>query len=345
MRARFHRLSGPSSLLGVGLALSLVAACGDPPAPPAPPPPPPPPPAAVTEAPKVEEPPAPPPAPPPPVAKGPAPVFKTGGFKTPESVLYDPEADRYLVSNVSGKPTGVDNDGYISVVSPEGKVVTEKWIAGGATIEKSKITLNAPKGMAIVAGVLHVADLDTVRMFDAKTGKPKGEVKVKGATFLNDVAAAPDGKIFVSDSGLKQNDKGDFEPTGTDAVWSITKGRATVVRKDAVLGKPNGLLATKDGVWVVTFGTNELYRLDAKGGQAEVTKLPKGSLDGVVAVGDALLISSWDAGAIYKGKPGGTFEPVLTDLKAPADIGYDTKRGRVLVPRFLENDVEAYEVK
>lgn len=341
MRARSLRPRISSTLFTVGLALVFVAACGDPPAPPAPPPPPP----AVTETAKVEEPPAAPPALPPAPPKGPAPVFKTGGFKTPESVLYDAEGDRYLVSNISGRPTGVDNDGYISVVSPEGKVVTEKWIAGGATIEKSKVTLNAPKGLAIVAGVLHVADLDTVRMFDLKTGKPKGEVKIKGATFLNDVAAAPDGKIFVSDSGLKQNDKGDFEPTGTDAVWSITKGRATVVRKEKVLGGPNGLLATKDGVWVVTFGTNELYRLDAKGGQADVTKLPKGMLDGIVALGDALLISSWESGTIYKGKAGGTFEAVLTDLKAPADIGYDTKRNRVLVPRFLENDVEAYDVK
>jgi hypothetical protein len=36
---------------------------------------------------------------------------------------------------------------------------------------------------------------------------------------------------------------------------------------------------------------------------------------------------------------------VLPEQKSPADIGYDTKRGRVLVPHFLENTVEAYELK
>ena len=48
-------------------------------------------------------------------------------------------------------------------------------------------------------GTLYVADLDTVRMFDAKTGAAKGEVKIPGATFLNDIAT--DGKVvYVSDS-------------------------------------------------------------------------------------------------------------------------------------------------
>ena len=76
-----------------------------------------------------------------------------------------------------------------------------------------------------------------------------------------------------------------------------------------------------------------------------MTKLPKGSLDGIVAVGDALLVSSWESGTIYRGKPGGTFEAVITDVKAPADIGWDSKRQRVLVPRFLDDVVEAYEIK
>ena len=69
------------------------------------------------------------------------------------------------------------------------------------------------------------------------------------------------------------------------------------------------------------------------------------SLDGIVALGDGLLISSWEASAVYRGKPGGAFEVVLPEQKSPADIGYDTKRGRVLVPHFLENTVEAYALK
>ncbi len=273
--------------------------------------------------------------------KGPPAAFHTTGFATPECVLHDETADRYLVSNINGKPTEVDNNGYISALTPDGKVATEKWIEGG----KNKVTLNAPKGMAIVAGVLYVADLDTVRTFDVKTGAPKADIKLAGATFANDVAPGLDGKVYVSDSGLKQNAKGDFEPTGTDAVWVIDKGKATALAKDAALGKPNGLALGPTGLWVVTFGSGELYRLDDKGKKQDVLKLPKGSLDGVVLVNDSLFISSWDASAVYKGKAAGPFEVVIPNVKAPADIGFDVKRNRVLVPLFMDNAVEAYDVK
>ena len=68
-------------------------------------------------------------------------------------------------------------------------------------------------------------------------------------------------------------------------------------------------------------------------------------LDGIVAVGDELLISSWPAKTIYPGKPGGEFKEAFTDLEAPADIGFDSKRNRVLVPRFQGSFVEAWDVK
>jgi sugar lactone lactonase YvrE len=273
--------------------------------------------------------------------KGPAAAFSTKGFQTPESVLYDPEGDRYLVSNINGKPGDADGNGYISVLSPEGKVTTEKWIEGG----KNKATLNAPKGMTIVNGVLFVADIDTVRSFDAKTGAPKADVKIAGATFLNDVAAGMDGKVYVSDTGMKQNAKGDFDGTGTDAVWTIDKGKATALAKDASLGRPNGLVLGPTGLWVVTFASGELYRLDDKGKKQDAIKLPKGTLDGLLLVGDSLYISSWEASAVYKGKPAGPFEVVIPNVKSPADIGFDTKRNRIVVPLFMENTVEAYDVK
>lgn len=273
--------------------------------------------------------------------QAPTPAVKWTGFSTPESVLYDEARDRYLVSNINGKPVDADNNGFISEISPDGKVTNLKWIEAG----KNKVTLNAPKGMAIVKDVLYVADLDTLRMFDVKTGAPKGDVKLEGATFANDVAASDDGsKIYVSDSGLKM-EGGDFKPTGTDAVWVVEKGKAKALAKTTDLAKPNGLLVDGKSVVVAPFGGNEIYKLDEKGAKSDATKLPKGTLDGIVKVGDALLVSSWEGQAVYKGKVGGAFEPVLQGLEAPADIGYDKKRGRVLVPRFMGNVVEAYDVK
>ncbi len=333
---RSRRLVSLSFLAPLALAIACGGAESPPPAPP--PPPPPPAPVASAEPASTAAASAAPATPPPPAV--PTAVAKWTGLSTPESVLYDADADRYLVSNINGKPDGKDNNGFISVLSPDGTTTTLKWIEGG----KEKTKLDAPKGMGLNGGVLYVADITSVRMFDAKTGAPKGDVAIPGSTFLNDIAVGPDGKVYVSDTGVKMGAKG-FEPTGSDAVYVIEKGKAKPLAKGKDLGGPNGLLVTDKGVVVLAMGSGEVYLLDDKGKKQEASKPPTGMLDGVVPLGDQLLVTSWEGSALYKGQLGGTYEKVLGDQKSPADIGYDTKRGRVLVPHFLDDTVEAYEIK
>src|SRR5439155_21962009 len=108
---------------------------------------------------------------------------------------------------------------------------------------------------------LHVADLTVVRKFDDKTGAPKGEIAIPGSTFLNDLAS--DGKsVYVSDTGMKAGAGGNFEPTGTDAVWQITADKPTKLASGKDLNRPNGLDVVDGKLWVVTFGSNELYQID-----------------------------------------------------------------------------------
>lgn len=278
------------------------------------------------------------PAPAPPAAPAPI-VLRDVGFKTPECVLYDAEEDVYLVSNINGAPTETNDTGFISKVAPDGKVLELKWIDGAS----ADVTLNAPKGMAIAGDKLYVADITFVRVFDRKTGKPLGKIGAAGATFLNGVAAAPDGTIYVSDSGMKAGKDG-FEPTGSDAILRIgTRGTAEPVLKDKSLNGPNGVVADANGVWVVTFSGKELYRVAISGNEGkkeQVQELPSGGLDGLVALPDgSLLVSSWESSTVYRGKPGGTFTPVAKDVKSPAAIGYDTKRSALLIPLFQEDAV------
>lgn len=267
---------------------------------------------------------------------GPLPIHTWAGFQTPESVLWDELNDRYLVSNINGGATDLDDNGYISVVAPDGKVTTEKWIAGG----RNGAHLDAPKGTAIANGALYVADITVVRIFDLASGAPRGEVIVPGAIFLNDVASGPDGTVYISDTGMKLG-----EPVG--AVYAIDKdGKLKTVAQSKDLGAPNGLGVHGKSLLVVSFNSSELYRLDEKGQKQDVTRLPKGSLDGIVQLGaDDLLISSWEGSAVYKGKLNGSFEAVLENQVSPADIGWDKKRSRLLVPHLLQNTVEAYEIK
>src|SRR5262249_23043956 len=149
------------------------------------------------------------------------------------------------------------------------QVTNAKWIAGGV----NKVKLDAPKGIAISQDVLYVADITTVRKFDAKTGAPKRDIPIPETTFLNDMSAGADRKGFVSDEGIKVTDTG-MEPTGTDAVYVIDKGKAKPLAKSKDLGGPNGVLATDKGLLVVSFG-GELYRLDKDGKRNDLTKLPE----------------------------------------------------------------------
>lgn len=285
---------------------------------------------------EMPAPPAEPPAPPPVV-----PVMETAadaGFVTPESVLYDEADDVYFVSNINGAPGAKDGNGFISKLSPDGTVVALKWIDGAA----KATPLNAPKGMALVGGLLYVADIDTVRIYDKKTGKAKGTVAIKGATFLNDVASGPDGTVYVSDSGLTLDEKGPT-PTKTDAIYAIKKNKATAIAKGVELGNPNGLWVTDKGVWVNTFGTGEIYLLDAKG-QRTMTQKVAGALDGLYVSGDDIWVSSWEASGIMMGSGAGSFSLAQGGLPGPADFAYDTKRKVVVVPLFNDNKIVAYSL-
>jgi sugar lactone lactonase YvrE len=257
------------------------------------------------------------------------------GFKTPESVLHDAEADVYLVSNINGVPSAKDNNGFISRVSPEGKVAVLKWIEGG----REGVTLHAPKGLAVYGNTLYVADIDCVRRFNRTSGTVIGETCVQGATFLNDATADAKGIVYVTDTGIRIDEKG-MTPTGTDAVYRVTPdGKATAVIKTTELQRPNGIVPAPDGLIVVPFGAAEIFHVDAKGARHVAGKLPAGQLDGVVRLADgSLLISSWEAKAVYRSK-GGTASLLLEHVASPADIGYDAKRKRLLVPVFTEDRV------
>jgi hypothetical protein len=94
----------------------------------------------------------------------------------------------------------------------------------------------------------------------------------------------------------------------------------------------------------VSFGSNELYQI-ANGKKTSVAKIPKGSLDGLVHLADgSFLVSSWESKTVYRGK-GSQFKPIVENVDSPADIGYDTKRHRLLVPHFMENVVTIHDVE
>ena len=48
---------------------------------------------------------------------------------------------------------------------------------------------------------------------------------------------------------------------------------------------------------------------------------------------------SWAGSSVFRGKPGGEWKAVVENVKSPADIGWDSKRKRLLIPSFMGNSV------
>jgi len=263
-------------------------------------------------------------------------VVENVGFATPESVEYYAAEDVYLVTNINGSPFEVDDNGFISKISPDGTVLDLKWIDGA----KSDTRLHGPKGAAISGNILYVADHDEVHLFELPSGRQKTSVKIPGSTFLNGITPGGGGSVYTTDMGAT-SDNGNFVSSGTDAVYQVfPDGQYKVVMKDKDMGWPNGIVVSGKHLIVVTSQSNEVYRVLGNGQRYILPAPPTGFLDGLVALDDgSLIMSSWAGSAIYRLDKNGSYSTVVDSLESPSDIGYDNKRNRLLVPLFKKDKV------
>jgi len=267
------------------------------------------------------------------------------GLATPESVLHDPDQDVYFVSNINGKPLDKDGNGFISRVSPAGAVVSRNWITGGA----KGVTLHAPKGMALQGDLLWVSDIDVMRAFDRRTGALARTVDLapQGAVFLNDVAVGGDGDVYVTDMGVKIEPDGSRKHTGPDRIFRIARdGQATVAAQGEALGGPNGLAwdeAARRFIVVENEGKEILGWTPGSGEPASLAH-GVGKFDGVAALGQGrFLVSSQHDDVVYL-FDGSALKHYFPAPPKPADIGYDARRHRLLVPTLDADTVQIWQV-
>lgn len=269
--------------------------------------------------------------------------LEVGGFDTPESVRYDAELDVFYVSNINGNPSNKDNNGYIARLVLDSPTVVTRLAEGG----KNGVTLHAPKGMALKGDTLFVADIDEVRMFHRRTGASLGSVSLASqrASFLNDVAVGPDG-VYITDTGISFA-TGSAVPTGTDRIFKLVGRTVTVAASGDSLARPNGITwdAAGNRFIVVPFGGSSL--LSWTPGSATVTPMVSGpgQYDGVEILSNGnILVTSWADSTVHVVHGGTHMMPAIRNVSAPADIGVDTKRNTVAVPRFMDNKVEFYRI-
>jgi sugar lactone lactonase YvrE len=246
-------------------------------------------------------------------------------LRTPESVQYDAQRQQLYVANINKvNVENPDGDGFISILSTDGKISNLKWARG----------LNDPKGMGIMGNSLFVADLKDLVEIDLKTGSILKRHPAINSVMLNDVSVSPRGEIFVSDSrGHK--------------LYRYADGKLELFVDDPNLQGPNGVFAEKDYMIVASAGTGNLWKLDYATKKYTSWAMTNKTADGILRYGDDYLISCWH-GEVYYVKPDGKVWKLI-DSKEPqtntADFGYIPKTKTVLIPNFYKNTVTAYQVK
>ena len=266
-------------------------------------------------------------------------------LKTPESAHYDADLDVWFISNINGNPSQHDGNGYIVRVPAESTTTLTMFAEG----RKGGVKLDAPKGIATTKDQLWVADIDVVRVFDKRTGKPLETIDLRPmkATFLNDVVVGSDSAIYVTDTGIVFDDKGNMTHPGVNRIFRIAlaDGKVTEAAKGDSLESPNGIAwdSTNSRYLLAPFGGKDVQTWTPGQSPAKLVDGP-GQYDGIEVLRDGrILVSSWadsSVNVIQNGK----LTRLVSGVSAPADIGVDGKRGVLAIPRFDQNQVEFWKL-
>jgi len=241
---------------------------------------------------------------------------------TPESVCYDHVSQILYVSNINGKPTEKDGNGFISLLALDGKITELRWVTG----------LNAPKGMGMYNGILYVADIDRVAAIDIINRKIRKFYDFPEAKFLNDIAIDKDGAVYVSDMMSTR-------------IYRIFQDKAETWLDDKTLTSPNGLFVDNDQLLI---GCEQIVKANLKDKTPVIWLDKTGGIDGLEGVGDGRYIFSDWQGNVYLVGTDRKIEKILDTTAAginAADIEYIPSKHLLLVPTFGDNRVMAYELK
>jgi len=253
------------------------------------------------------------------------------GLVKPESAYVEPESGLLYVSNIGEGDAKKDGNGYVSKLNTKGEMLAEKWATG----------LNDPKGLRSAKGTLWVSDVDEVVGMSLKDGKITERIKIEGAQFLNDVAAGPDGTIYVSDMPASK-------------IFAIKDGKYSLFAEGEDLESPNGLLVDGDRMLLAAWGyaadlnpktPGRLLSLDMKTKKVTpITKEPTGNLDGIEVDGrGGYIVTDWKAGKVMHITKDGKTTLILQSESSTADHAYLPKQNLLILPHMLQNKLVGYE--
>ncbi len=263
-------------------------------------------------------------------------IMKSDITKTldaPESAYFDKTTNAWYVSNLGGGGVPLQKDayGWISKLNKEGKIIEGRWLEG----------LDAPTGIATFGNKMFVGDKGVLVEIDSKNAKIIRKIPLLGSEFVNDVAVAPNGDVYVSD-------------TFTDTIYRLPlNGTMEVFFNSKELEYPNGLWVDGENLIVATWGpmTNRttfetsrkgtLKKLNIK--TKKLTNVgagkPIANFDSVVKYGAFYYASDWVGGRLLQIDETGKVKVMLSGYSQFADFGIDSESGTLMMPEMSTNRV------
>ncbi|HET9846571.1 MAG TPA: hypothetical protein VFQ02_12510 [Nitrospira sp.] len=249
-------------------------------------------------------------------------------LQTPYSFVTSASGKDYFISSVNGEPNTADNNGFITKLDGSGALLDLKFIQGGA----GGITLHAPKGMALVDETLYVADLDTLRAFDARNGKPVASIHVADGTalvHLTDVAYDGVGLLYCSDQHANRIYR-----------VELPSQKVTLLVADPALAGPAGLAVhPKSGELIaVSWNKGKIFAITPNGTVSELFSngffsSRFSNLRGVdFDRWGNMYVSDFTTGKVWRMTRDKRFHVIAEYLPSPGDLSIDRTNNLILVP-------------
>jgi len=242
-----------------------------------------------------------------------------GSFHFTESCTFDANKNLILAMNAGNRAEGAEQDGFVSLINPDGSVHTAKWI--GAT--RDGLELDNPLGSAIQGDYLYTVDASFLRAFDLATGEPLGSVEIPGSTILNGIAVAEDGTAYISNS------------RDPELIYRVDPvGEITVFAEGGLLSVPNGVAMDTDGnIVVVNINNNAVITFNPDGEVINTEYAAEAGNDGVVVTEDGTkYVSSVRFGSVSRIRPGQDAEIIASGIPSAASMCYDSVQKQLVIP-------------
>lgn len=269
----------------------------------------------------------------------------TTGFQRPIAAIYDSATDLFFIANLGADSgTAAARGAFISRMRPDGSIDSLRFIANG----RDDVRLDAPHGMALVGDTLWVVDRDFLRAFDARTGMPGPTISVAPlhAVALAALAAGPDGTLYATDIGTREERPVPVPPGHPDHIFRITPDHAvSVALVSDSLQHPSGIIwdARSKRFVIVSSGGSSIFSWRPGDVQPHRIGYNSGLMQGVAILPDGrMLVTSWRDSSLTIRDADKLI--VIRGFPTPGYVSVDTRRNRVAVPVPARNRVDIWAI-